>query len=81
MPVELTPTQSRIMNLLSDGRPHTADELHRCFSDELTEKDNVRCMVSLMRDRLNLNGLDITSRRKSSRTTYRLVRLINNGAE
>lgn len=65
-----TPTEKRIMDLLSDGMAHPVPIiLERCFEDELTTASSLRVHITNLRDKIP-NGYDIVSRNGS----YRLIR-------
>lgn len=67
----MTPTQQRMLSLLSDGKAHSAEELHACLEDELSALSNVRAHVSNTRSILRSAGLTIVC----ERGCYRLMRL------
>lgn len=41
--------QLQILVLLSDGKPHSREEIHRCLSDDLGPLRNVRYHISRIR--------------------------------
>lgn len=51
-PDNLTPTQLRIYQLLSDGERHTKPEIHACLDDELSGVSGVRVHIKNLRDKL-----------------------------
>lgn len=53
----LTPTQLKLLRLLSDGRPHTPEELQSLCPDDMT--GSVRMHVSNLRKFLQPRGEDI----------------------
>lgn len=68
-----TKTQQALINLLSDGHPHTRSELHDlCGPSSLK---NVRCHLSMIRKKLP-RGEDIVCRIVNRRICYQHVRLI-----
>lgn len=56
---EYTPTEQRIINMLSDGQSHTTAELKTCLDDELASASAVRFHISNIRQRLRPKGEDI----------------------
>ncbi len=66
----------RMLNLLADGRPHTAQELHGCLEDELGPVSNIEVHLSILRKALETRGEDITCRRRDGVTWYAHVRSI-----
>ena len=49
---KFTPTQVRMLQVLSDGEPHTYQELHNCLRDELSYKGNMYCHITILRKKL-----------------------------
>lgn len=76
--MDLSPTQRRIMNLLSDGLPHTLTELRTCLSDMATGNEALLAYVSNLRKIIRPLGYGILSTpgRKDRETTYQLVRTL-----
>lgn len=68
----VTPTQQRMLALLSDGNAHTVHELRDCLFDEMGELSNVRAHVSGLRRRVEPLGLVIVC----EQGTYRLARRV-----
>jgi hypothetical protein len=54
-----TPTQVRIMDLLSDGKPHTAKEMHKLLDDDLADISGVRVHICELRKVLHKQGMSI----------------------
>lgn len=74
---EFTPTEKRIMVVLSDGHRHRFDEMYGCIDDEQANHLNTLTRhVSAMRKKLRRRGLDILLE-KNGRMHYRVVRLLN----
>jgi hypothetical protein len=71
-----TPTQQRILGVLSDGRPHWPTELQAVLNDELSE-DGVRRHVCDLRKLLRPIGQDIKREYWQYRWCYVLVRLVH----
>ena len=54
-----TPTQQKIIDMLSDGKPHSRKELKRCLPDELAELKTVNVHIAHIRLKLRPLGEDI----------------------
>lgn len=67
-----TPTEKRIIDLLSDGLPHTRDEVFKCLWDDQSNLDAIKGHLSRMRDKAP--HLDIVCTLHHRRICYRLVR-------
>lgn len=72
-----TPTQEKILDILSDGDRHTKHELFECLHDELGLIDNVFIHISNIRNKLRPIGEYIVCEVDRGRNYYRHVRLIN----
>jgi DNA-binding response OmpR family regulator len=59
MPQEFTPTERRMLDMLSDGQGHRKEELHTCLSDELSSVETVRVHIHTLRKKLQRSGHDI----------------------
>ena len=57
--IQLTPTQEKMLGVLSDGMRHTRQELHACLSDELAPLSNIQMHISNIRKVLRPIGQDI----------------------
>lgn len=62
MPV-YTVTEQKILDLLSDGKLHRAEEIHACLPDELGARENIHQHLSNIRKKLRAIGQDIVLRR------------------
>lgn len=69
----LTPTQYRLMEVLSDGRRHTSGELRGCIDDELSHAQNLNNHLQRLRDQLNSVGRDVVYESSGLGSGYRLV--------
>ena len=72
-----TPTQRRLLDVLSDGEVHDRDELVKCIGDELAVWKNVPPHLTAIRKKLRLNRQDIICQVVNRRFKYRLVGLVN----
>jgi DNA-binding CsgD family transcriptional regulator len=72
-----TPTEQRIVDLLSDGMPHKREELHACLSDDLASRTAVQMHVSNIRKRIRVRGEEIICEYYHRNLYYRHVRLLN----
>jgi len=71
-----TPTQGTMLRVLSDGFPHTREELHRCLPDELGPLSNIRAHLTSIRKRIRPLGQDVICELVNRRICYRHVRLL-----
>lgn len=74
---EFTPTQTKILNLLADGKPHTKNEVRMTIGDEFTSDATLRMHISNIRIRLKNRCEDIVCRIDQRRAYYQHVRLIS----
>lgn len=74
-----TKTQNAILAVLSDGQPHTREELHKCLPDDMTELSAVRVHVCNIRKVLRLMGQDIVCELRHRKIHYRHVRVLCHG--
>jgi hypothetical protein len=72
----MTATQQRILKALSDGMPHTQDELRQQLPDDLAGKVALRMQVSRMRKYLRPIGQDIICEFWRNQFCYRHVCLL-----
>lgn len=70
-----TPTERRLMEVLSDMEEHPNTELQTCLYDELASPENLRFHMSNLRKKVMALGMGIYSTRVNGHTKYRLVRL------
>lgn len=71
-----TPTQQRILDVLSDGLPHTPEELHGCLDDELGDIENIRPHLTAIRKQIRPFGADILCVIHNRTAHYQHVRLL-----
>jgi hypothetical protein len=71
-----TPVQSRMLEVLRDGLPHTRYELHDCLQDEMGPISNIRSHLSSIRKKIRPFGEDIICELANRRICYRHVRLL-----
>lgn len=71
--VPLTPTQRRIMDLLSDGKLHTKQELRdTCGNDEYIDKNTVNVYLTNLRKKIRPIGQDVVCEIHNQVAYYRL---------
>lgn len=70
--MEWTPIQAKMLNVLSDGKPHTKRELHACLNDDLSPLCNVYAHIKAINDKLKVHEQRVIA--ESNR--YRWVRLV-----
>ncbi len=72
--------RQKILAMLSDGRPHTREELRGCLWDELGTNDTVRHHIGQLRRELLLKGEDIVCRQSNGPLCYQHVKLLDSSA-
>ena len=77
---KFTPTELKMLGVLSDGLPHSKAELKGCFPDEHAEASGVRVMICSIRKKMAARGkgYTIVCEVSYNRYGYRHVRLISN---
>jgi hypothetical protein len=75
--IPFTPTQRRILAVLSDGLPHPVDELVKCLNDETATKQHVAPHLTAMRKLLGTRGETIANRYDRGTICYMHVRLLH----
>lgn len=70
-----TPTEQRILDVLSDGKSHIRAELLRCL-DDLSIESSVRPHLMRLRAKLRLRGETIVRVWVQRRCEYQHVRLV-----
>jgi hypothetical protein len=78
---EFTPTESRIIKLLSDGLPHKKKEIHECLYDDMGRLNNIQQRISMIRKKLRPIGQDIICELIGYSIQYRHVRLLRSNNE
>lgn len=73
---KFTPTETRILAVLSDGMPHRRDELMRCLWDELSSRAALKMQLSNIRAKLRPIGQDIVCEWYNRGLSYRQIRLL-----
>ena len=71
-----TPTEKRMLKLLSDGLPHKRQELHSCLEDELSQLDAIQPHLSRIRHRIRAVGEDIICVLHQRTIAYQHVRTL-----
>jgi hypothetical protein len=75
--IKFTPTQQRLLKVLSDGMPHKREELMACLADGLSNPVTVNNHLADIRKFLRLIGQDIICEFIHRQRQYRHVRLLN----
>ena len=70
------PTQQRILDLLSDGKPHRRLEIRSLLWDELSHPHTIRKHISLLRKYVRPQGREIVCELFQHGICYRLVVLL-----
>ena len=73
---DFTPTQRRILEVLKDGMPHKRKELIDCLQDEMADRIDLNCQLSLLRRKLRPIGHEIVCEYGQRMLWYRHVLLI-----
>lgn len=71
-----TPTETKILGALSDGKRHTAKELVAYLYDDMGSPSNVRRHILNIRKKLKPVGQHIVCEYDKGRYYYRQVRLL-----
>jgi hypothetical protein len=69
----ISPTQKRMLALLSDRQWHSSQDLHACLSDELTPISNIAPHLHHLRRALRSRGQDVISQRLGGKPYYLLI--------
>lgn len=72
----LTPTQQKLVDILSDGFPRDADQLAKML-DSQTDRSILKVHISYARAVLDKRGMTIVCDERGGRCMYRLARYIN----
>lgn len=73
---QFTPTQQAMLKVLSDGMPHTREELHACLPDNLGALSNIRAHIANIRKALRPIGQDVVCELFRGTIHYRQIRLL-----
>ena len=74
---QLTPTERRLYDMLSDGEPHTKEELQTCMSDTLTGQQVMQVHLVNMRPKIRSRGLGVLTQTIKGKLHYRMVQFIS----
>lgn len=74
---KFTPIHLRILEILSDGLPHTPEELLPAIGDELADIPTLQVHICRIRKVLRPAGQDIIAEYVRRDCRYRHVRLLN----
>lgn len=74
--VKYTPTQRRIMDILSDGMPHPKEEIQETFYDPMAVSGAVRTHISYLRKKIEPTGFGILIEYVNHGICYRLVQFV-----
>lgn len=82
---KLSPTQKAILDILSDGMPHTKPELRKCLPDELAGHGALNTAITRLRAILRPIGHDIVFESRGHRGkdsgTFRHVILLTRASD
>lgn len=79
--VDLTPTQQRMLTLLSDEKPHNRFALQKCLRDELGSVQGIKMHLSMLRKKLQPHRYQIQCEILAGESYYRLVQYAAPSAE
>lgn len=74
--MRLTPTEQRIWDVLSDGRPHRTHELVACLLDSQATPRNMRQHLSQIRAKIRASGEAVLCEIHNRQVHYRRVKLL-----
>lgn len=75
---EYTPTEERIIAILSDGQAHPVEVMKSVLTDgEYSRVETLEVQVTNLRKILNPKGRDIVRRMVDGVSCYRMMRFIN----
>ena len=72
----LTPTQTRMMEVLRDGMPHDREELHACLDDNLSALTAIQPHLTYIRKVIRIRGEDVLCVLHGRRIKYQHVRVM-----
>lgn len=72
----IPPIQTKMLDILSDGLPHSREELRVCLSDSQAEIKNIYPHLSLLRKRIRERGEAIMVEFVRRKLYFRHVRLL-----
>lgn len=75
--IEFSPVERRMMQVLSDGKPHLDKELHGCLNDDMGATSNVRPHITSIRKKLRPRGQSISCHSFEGKTYYQVVRFVD----
>ena len=78
---EFSPTQTKILMVLSDGLPHRFEELRACLPDDMSGITALRMALSRIREKLRPRGEDIICQHVNHSHRYRHVRLLHSAGD
>lgn len=78
---EYTPTEQKIMDLLSDGQAHSRREIHACLPDDLGLLSNIKPHIGNLRKKLPKDQAILCEIGRNRKIFYRLVSLLSNNSD
>lgn len=75
--VHLTRTERKILRVVSDGKPHTREELRACLLDQRSQDATVAVHLTGLRKKINPMGLDIICVWHRRQRKYQWVKLLH----
>jgi hypothetical protein len=74
--MKYTATERRMLEVMSDGLPHSRDELWKCLADQLSKRQAIRPALSRLRIKLREIGEEVVCELHKQTIYYRHIRLI-----
>lgn len=74
--LKLTPTENRIVDMLSDGLPHSRDQLMTCLYDDMGSYPNLNQHLFHLRRKIAPTGIGIVCELVRRGIHYRMVRFL-----
>jgi DNA-binding CsgD family transcriptional regulator len=75
--LSFTPTQKKIMDILSDGHPHLETDLIKLGIDEFANPRTLKMHLSMIRKKIRPKKREIISTRLHRKLYYQLVGLLH----
>lgn len=75
MATRFSPTQQKMLDVLADGKPHPAADLHACLYDDQGPIANIYSHLTFLRKMLRAEGRDVASVRAGGSVSFCLVDL------
>lgn len=81
VPRVMSAIQQCMLTILSDGMPHTREELFGCVEDDMSDPISIKWHITVIRKYINRKGYNVEVDRINQRWLYRLVRMIASSSD